>query len=178
MGGMATGSKMQNKCKVRGGTERQVKAWKKEGWTETEKGLGNKPEVRSRRWRECKKERRGRKRLKRKGVSLGKHPVPHNSKLVAKFWHSFAFQETTVRSSVRASVYTHVCTFYIRSGTVVHCVYEDVPTAPKMTLGNQTCMFLTLWALAIITLKLNLFFFQYESERPWLPTGKRNEVCL
>lgn len=38
-GGVGTGSEMQNKGKVKGGTEGQVKAWTKEGWTETEKGM-------------------------------------------------------------------------------------------------------------------------------------------
>lgn len=71
---MATGSETENKCKVRGGTQGQVKAWKKEGWTETEKGLGNNLEVRNwyrRWWTEGRKERRGRRRLNRKGFSPG-----------------------------------------------------------------------------------------------------------
>lgn len=83
-----------------------------------------------------------------------------------------------MRSSVRASVYTRVCKFYIRSGTVVHCVYEDVPIAPKMTLGNWDLYVLYPLSTCHYNLKAKPLFFQYESERPWLPTGKRNEVCL
>lgn len=88
-GGMATGSEMQNKWEIRGGTEGQGKTWKRKDEQKQKKvcRISQKLETGTKAGRGStgKQERRARERLKKKGFSPSKHPFLHNSELAWSF---------------------------------------------------------------------------------------------